>query len=173
MTVPDGSFQRVEMHEYPEIVIRELCVNMLAHRDYSINASASRVMLFKNRIEWASPGGLPPGVTVDNLLNEQNSRNPLILSILYESGFVEAFGQGLDTVVTVLQAEGLSPPTFQDTGSTFIVTAFGRGPDAFASDLYAQLSDPQRKIVDLLRSRGQASPQEIRDILHERSRRSI
>ncbi|MDQ5851792.1 MAG: hypothetical protein M3380_06895 [Chloroflexota bacterium] len=173
MTVPPGTFERVEIHEYPQIVIRELCVNMLAHRDYTINVSAARVMLFKNRIEWASPGGLPPGVTVDNILNEQNSRNPLILTILYEAGYVEAFGQGLDTVVTVLQEEGLSPPTFRDTGSTFIVTAFGRAPDAFANDLYTQLSEPQQKIIDMLRSRGQVSPQEIRDVLHDRSRRSI
>ncbi len=173
MTVPSGSFERVEIHEYPQIVIRELCVNMLAHRDYTINASAARVMLFKNRIEWASPGNLPPGVTVENILNEQHSRNPLILSIMYDSGYVEAFGQGLDTVVTVLQDEGLSPPTFQDTGSTFIVTAFGRDVDAFANDMYAQLSEPQRKIVDMLRSRGQVSPQEIRDVLPGRSRRSI
>jgi predicted HTH transcriptional regulator len=173
MTVPSGSFERVEIHEYPQIVIRELCVNMLAHRDYTINASAARVMQFKNRIEWASPGSLPPGVTVENILNEQHSRNPLILSIMYDSGYVEAFGQGLDTVVTVLQDEGLSPPTFQDTGSTFIVTAFGRDVDAFANDMYTQLSEPQRKIVDILRSRGQVSPQEIRDILPDRSRRSI
>ena len=53
------------------------------------------------------------------------------------------------------------------------MTAFGRAPDAFANDLYAQLSEPQRKIIDMLRNRGQVSPQEIRDMLHDRSRRSI
>ena len=173
MTVLPGSFERVEVHAYPQIVIRELCVNMLAHRDYTINASAARVMLFKNRIEWASPGGLPPGVTVENLLNEQHSRNPLILKVLYDAGFVEAFGQGLDTVVAVLEHEELPPPTFHDTGSTFIVTAFGRSPEAFTNDLYSQMNESQKKIIDLLRSRGQASPQEIRDLLDGRSRRSI
>ena len=173
MTVLPGSFERVEVHAYPQVVIRELCVNMLAHRDYTINTSAARVMLFKNRIEWASPGGLPPGVAVENLLNEQHSRNPLILKVLYDAGFVEAFGQGLDTVVAVLEQEGLPQPAFLDTGSTFIVTAFGRTPEAFANDLYGQLSEPQKKITDLLRSRGLVSPQEIRDLLDGRSRRSI
>jgi predicted HTH transcriptional regulator len=53
-------------------------------------------------------------VTVENILAEQASRNPVILSILYESGYVEAFGQGLDTVVAVLSQEDLPPPHFHD-----------------------------------------------------------
>jgi predicted HTH transcriptional regulator len=173
MTLVPGKFERVEVHSYPQIAIRELCVNMLAHRDYTIHASAGRVMLFRNRIEWASPGGLPPGVTVDNILNEQHSRNPLVLDLLYDAGFVEAFGQGLDTVFAVMAEEGLPTPTLHDTGSSFIVTAFGRMEDAFAQDRYAQLSDTQQKIIDFIRTRGSASPQEIRDLLPERSRRSL
>jgi ATP-dependent DNA helicase RecG len=174
MTVTPGSFQRVEVHEYPQIVIRELCVNMLAHRDYTIHGSAARVMLFRNRIEWASPGGLPQGLNVENILNEQYSRNPAVLSILFEAGYVEAFGQGLDTVVAVSKQEGLSPPTFRDTGASFIVTAHGRPLDVFASDgIYAQLSDSQRKIIGLLRSRGEVPPRDIRELLQDRTERSI
>src|SRR4029079_3589766 len=62
MTLADGSLQRVPVHEYPAAVIRELIVNLLAHRDYANGLSAARVQLFGNRIEWVSPGGLPPGV---------------------------------------------------------------------------------------------------------------
>jgi len=57
------------VHEYPAAVIRELIVNLLAHRDYTNGLSAARVQLFGNRIEWVSPGGLPPGVTVENILS--------------------------------------------------------------------------------------------------------
>lgn len=173
MTLVPGKFERVEVHSYPQIAIRELCVNMLGHRDYTIHASAGRVMLFKNRIEWASPGGLPPGVTIDNILNEQHSRNPLVLDLLYDAGFVEAFGQGLNTVFAVMETDGLPAPTFLDTGSSFIVTAFGRMEDSFAQDIYAQLSEVQQTIVDFVRARGSASPQEIRDLLPNRSRRSV
>ena len=174
MTLSKGSFQRVEVHEYPQIVVRELCVNMLAHRDYAIDGSAARVMLFRNRIEWASPGGLPPHVTVENILNEQFSRNPAILSILYEAGYVEAFGQGLDTVVAVSKQEGLPPPTFRDTGASFIVTAFGRPLDVFLGEgIYGQLSESQRKILGLIRSRGEVPPREIRELFRDRTERSI
>ena len=129
MTLSDSGFQRIEVHEYPRAVIRELCVNMLAHRDYANFLSAARVQIFRDRIEWVSPGGLPPGVTVDNILAEQVSRNPVIQSILYEAGYVEAFGQGLD--------------------------------------------EPQRVILNFLRTHGEASPRELRALFPQRAERSV
>ncbi len=174
MTLSPGSFQRVEVHEYPQIVIRELCVNMLAHRDYLNFNSAARVMLFRNRIEWANPGGLPPHVTVENLLNEQFSRNPVIVSILFEAGYVEAFGQGLDTVVAVLQREGLASPTFRDTGASFIVTVHGRSQDTFTTeDSYGYLSEAQRRLLAFIRTRGEVPPRDIRERFTDRTERSI
>ncbi len=165
MTLSDG-FQRVDLHEYPEVVIRELGVNMLAHRDYTITNSQSRVMLFRNRIEWSNPGGLPEGVTLENILRKQHSRNAVIQDILYEAGYVEALGQGLDTVVAVLQAEGLSDgsanPVFEDLGDTFIVTVHGRSHEEFYQDgVFADLSKHQRKIFEFIQQRGEASTPEI------------
>jgi len=174
MTLSDSSFQRVEIHEYPRAVIRELCVNVLAHRDYTNFRSAARVQMFRNRIEWISPGGLPPGVTVENILFEQAARNPQILSILYEAGYVEAFGQGLDTVVAVLSHEGMTPPQFHDTGASFIVTVFGRPIDVFSGEgIYARLNDSQRKILAIIRTRSETAPREILDLLEDRARRSV
>lgn len=62
MTLSETSYQRVEVHEYPQAVIRELGVNMIAHRDYANFLSSCQVQKFKNRISWVSPGGLPPGM---------------------------------------------------------------------------------------------------------------
>jgi predicted HTH transcriptional regulator len=134
MTLAEASLQRVPVHEYPIAVIHELIVNLLAHRDYTNGLSSARVQLFSNRIEWVSPGGLPPGVTVENILSSQASRNPAILTILYEAGYVEAFGQGLDTVVAELRREGLAPPHFEDTGASFVVTVYGRPLELFSRE---------------------------------------
>lgn len=162
MTLAEGSLQRVQVHEYPAAVIRELIVNLLAHRDYTNGLSAARVQLFGNRIEWVSPGGLPPGVTVENILSSQASRNPAILTILYEAGYVEAFGQGLDTVVAELRREGMQPPHFEDTGASFIVTVYGRPLELFSREgVYASLNERQRRILQVIRSRGVLSPREM------------
>jgi predicted HTH transcriptional regulator len=175
MTLSPQSFQRVEVHEYPRAVIRELCVNMLAHRDYTNFLSAARVLFFRNRIEWVSPGGLPPGVTVENILDEQASRNPVILSILYEAGYTEAFGQGLNTVVAVLEREQMPPARFQDTGASFIVTVYGRAVDIEGGEgVYARLNDTQRRVLSILRSQEEIAFQELHRLLEDqRSRRSL
>ena len=175
MTLSETSYQRVEVHEYPQAVIRELGVNMIAHRDYANYMSSCQVQKFKNRISWVSSGGLPPGMTVENILTAQASRNPNILSILYEAGYVEAFGQGLDTVVRVLTEEEMTPPHFQDTGVSFIVTVYGRPLELMQpqNETYGSLTDAQRMILTLIRSKGDVPPRDIRTLFADRAERSI
>jgi predicted HTH transcriptional regulator len=160
--IPEHSMQRVEVHEYPRIIIRELIVNMLAHRDYAIYGSSARVQLFKDRIEWISPGGLPADITVETLLQEQRARNPVILSILYEAGYVEAFGQGLDTVVKVLADEHMQPPKFEDIRSSFIVSVYGKKLERRSAELVTgPLTDIQQKLLDFIRRHGDVTPAEL------------
>lgn len=162
MTIDNNSAQRIELHEYPRVVIRELVVNMIAHRDYANAMSSSRVMLFRNRIEWLNPGGLPAGVTVQDILAAQASRNPVILSILYESGYVEAIGQGIDTVVTVLAREAMEPPRFEDSESFFRVMVFGKPLERFSDhEIYARLNERQRRILSFIRSQREVSPGDV------------
>jgi ATP-dependent DNA helicase RecG len=165
MTLDSESSARVELHEYPREVIRELGVNMVAHRDYENVMTAARVLLFRNRIEWSNPGGLPEGITVENILKEQASRNPGIVEILYQSGYVEAVGQGIDTVLAVLARASMAPPQFHDSGTSFRATVHGRPLDFFSeNDIFARLNERQRRIVAFIRSRGETTPTEIATI---------
>ena len=174
MTLAKGSLQRIEVHEYPEAVIRELIVNLLVHRDYTNFQSAARVFLFRNRVEWISPGGLPEGITIENLLSSQATRNPMILSILYEAGYVEAIGQGLATVVAELNRMEMLPPRFEDTGSSFRVTVYGQSLDIVSgTGLFADLSPAQRKILAIMRTQGSLSIHDIRALLTGRAERSV
>jgi len=173
MVLAERSFERVEVHEYPLAVIRELGVNMLAHRDYTVMGSTARVMLLRNRIEWVSPGGLPPGVSVENLLDIQKARNGVLLSVLHEAGYVEAFGQGLDTVVSVLKREEMAPPSFRDVGAAFIVSVLGRQLEALEASPYVQLSDAQRTVISIIRMRGEVPFSDIREALPDRGERTV
>ena len=146
------SFQRIETHEYPRIVVRELTLNALAHRDY-LKRAACRVMLFRNRIEWISPGGLPAGITTETLLQLQEARNPAIMRMLFEGGYVEAFGQGLDSVVQALRTEGLPDPLFTDLAAGFAVTVYGR--PAATGELQPGLSEREKQLLDALLQAGQ------------------
>ncbi|MDP9313796.1 MAG: hypothetical protein M3R24_23445 [Chloroflexota bacterium] len=174
MTVTEDSNTRVELHEYPRQVIRELTVNLVGHRDYVNHPGATaQVQLFRDRIEWTAPGGLPIGVTEQNLLTAQNARNRSIMTILYEAGYVEAYGMGLDTVVTVLATEKMPAPRFEDHPNLhFKVTVFGRSVETRAASFVA-LSDSQQRILEIMRTVPEISRKELEQRLGDRAPRSV
>lgn len=66
--------------EIPKIVLEEMIVNALMHRDYFISAPI-RVFVFDNRIEIISPGRLPNNLTIENIRHGiSNIRNPILIS---------------------------------------------------------------------------------------------
>ncbi len=116
-----NGFKRQNRSEYPRFSLREVIVNAVAHRDYTIR-SKIRVRLFPDRIEVRSPGGLLPPVTVDNIEYEQATRNPGIVQILKDSsGYMEERGIGVKEMIREMKEAGLSPPHFEDSGSSFVV----------------------------------------------------
>lgn len=143
----DGNVQREERPQYPAIALRELTVNAVAHRDYGITASSVRVTMLRNAIEWASPGKLPPGVTIETILDHQFARNSSLLRLLFQRGYVDRVGQGLDTVVSECQTLGLPMPAMRETESSFIIGITGH-------EFSANLTPSQQLIIDLLTERS-------------------
>jgi ATP-dependent DNA helicase RecG len=75
------SFNSLGKSEIPEIVITELLVNALIHRDYFINDSI-KIFVFDNRIEIISPGKLPNSLTEEQIKKGvRRSRNSIIASL--------------------------------------------------------------------------------------------
>ncbi len=78
---PEGkTFNSLGVLEIPEIVITELLVNALIHRDYYINDSI-KLFVFENRIEIISPGCLPNNLTEEQIKKGiRRTRNTLLAS---------------------------------------------------------------------------------------------
>jgi ATP-dependent DNA helicase RecG len=112
--------------EYPFSAVRELLVNAVAHRDYNQQGDNIHLYLYSDRLEVHSPGELPGPVTLQNLLRARFSRNPVIVQVLSDLGFVERLGYGLNRVVTAMRQNGLPAPQFEEIGGTFQVTLFGQ-----------------------------------------------
>lgn len=109
------------VEDYSEIVIRELLINALAHRDIS------RQQIIEIRkyddggyLEIESPGTFPDGVTVDNYLRKTNPRNPNIMDILREIGLAEKAGSGFDKIFTDLLKKGKALPIPEETETSVI-----------------------------------------------------
>jgi ATP-dependent DNA helicase RecG len=114
-----NSFRRHDEPEYPRFAMRESIVNAVAHRDYTRRGSCIQVRLFPDRIEIHTPGGLPPPVTVDNIEDEQATRNEAIVSLLQDFGYMEKRGYGFNGIVIAMRQAGLAPPLVRDSGASF------------------------------------------------------
>ena len=98
-------------------------VNAICHRDYTMNASV-QVMLFRDRLEIWSPGGLPKGMTIAKLgkLHHSVPVNPLLAQAMYLRGYIEKVGSGTRDMVTKSRAWGNEAPVWEiEDGDDFKV----------------------------------------------------
>lgn len=115
----DGKFVTVE--EYPEFVWKELIVNAITHRDYSIKGTDIQIKMFDDRLCVESPGTLPSIVRINNMREIHFSRNPKIAEFLHEYNYVQEFGEGVDRIYREMSDAGLPNPEY--TLNSFLLTA--------------------------------------------------
>ncbi len=113
---------REERGEYPSFAVREALVNAVCHRDYRLGGRRIEVRMFDDRLEVISPGGLPGYITVDNIVEEHFSRNPRLVNGMFQWGFIEELGLGIDRMIEDMVNAGHPPPEFKDTPYSFTVT---------------------------------------------------
>jgi ATP-dependent DNA helicase RecG len=165
--------ERIEDHAYDMTVIRELTVNSLCHRSWDLAGSMARIEMHPDYMRWVTPGGLPPGVTVENLRVAQVSRNPALAQILHHAGQVEKFGMGVDTVLDILSSWGCDPPIYRDDGNFFTFQVWAKPlSERPGSSAGLELTTRQERILEEIRRRRIASSTEIADSLGE-ARRNV
>ena len=94
--------------------MREAILNAVSHRNYQF-AGSIFIRQFPRRLEIDSPGGLPYGITVENILDRQNPRNRRIAEILTRCGLVERSGQGMNLIYEELIKQSKPVPDFSRT----------------------------------------------------------
>lgn len=145
---------RTENYEYPMEAARELVVNAVAHRDYSIRGDSIRLFIFQDRMQVTSPGKLPGPVTIDNIKDERFSRNPVIVQVLSDMGFIERLGYGVDRVIELLSQQSMRAPTFAETSGGFQVMLYNQGTTSSKAGEIAEETAPQaiNALQELLRN---------------------
>jgi ATP-dependent DNA helicase RecG len=158
-------FVRRDVPEFPEFAYREAIVNALAHRDYSLEDSFVQIRLFADRLEVQSPGGLGGNLTVDNIAYEQYTRNPHIMRLLEDYGYVERRGLGVDQMIREMAAASLEPPIFENRGSSFWVTLKNKPPARALPDLsHLGLNERQERAVSYLHDKGRLTNREYQQL---------
>ena len=89
---------------FPEKLFRELVVNAVAHRDYSI-PSKIQIRLLPDRIEVITPGRLVNSVTIEKMKTGISiPRNPLIIKYMQNFKYSDQLGRGIPMVLKKVQS---------------------------------------------------------------------
>ena len=99
---------------FEERSVREAILNAVSHRDYRLGGSVF-VRQYPRHLKIESPGGFPPGITLENILDRQYPRNRRIADLFAKCGLVERSGQGMNLIFEEAIRRGKLPPDFTGT----------------------------------------------------------
>jgi len=92
--------------EFPDALLREVLVNAVAHRDYTIAGTDIMLSIFTDRLEVRSPGRLPNGATVEALREGfRYYRNQTLVNVLRDYKYIDARGMGIRLKVIPLSLQ--------------------------------------------------------------------
>lgn len=155
---------RTDTRDYPEEALRETLMNSLVHRDYSFSAS-SLVSIYDDRIEFISVGGLPAGITLDDImLGLSVCRNPKLAAIFYRLQLIEAYGTGMPKIMKAYAGTGMKPK-IEVTNNAFKITLPNINAARTVNTVSNELKSNEEKIMDLIVQNGYVVRSDVDQLL--------
>lgn len=113
---------RVEVPLIPSATRREAVANALVHRDYAA-LGPTVLQLTDSEFTVSNPGGLPPGVTITNILDQSRPRSPILAALFKRAGLVERRGKGVNDMFEQQLRAGRDAPDYsRSTPDSVVVT---------------------------------------------------
>jgi len=166
--------ERKEHWDYPLPALREALMNALVHRDYFKKHEQIMIKIYDDAIWFHNPGGLPKGLTIEQLKAKPQSvpRNPLIARIFYLASYIEQYGSGIQRILTSFADAGLPEPEFQTDAWGLTLTM---KKDIFTEEYLTQqgLNERQRLAITCLRKQGSISKREYQDLVSVSTRTAL
>lgn len=133
-------------------VIREGLLNAFSHRNY-MDGNSIEINLYPRELHIISPGGLPNGITIENIIEKNYPRNRLIAETLHKCGLVEREGRGYDIMWDLLTNESKSGPDLSKTNEYQVYLAINGEIDSnflrYLSNIkHEELSVHQKMILN-------------------------
>ncbi len=117
-----GEVYRQDRWEYPLEAIREVVINAVIHRDYSLKGSDIKVAIFDDMLGITSPGPLPDTLSVEDLgTGRSEIRNRVLAPIFKDLRLIEAWGTGMQKMQQATSAYPEMEVGFQEVGYAFQV----------------------------------------------------
>ena len=149
--------KRVETPEIPLGALREIVINSFAHCQYQ-KGDSNEISITKSKVRIYNPGGiLNDANPLDFASGKIGSkiRNPLIATVLFKNGMVDAFGTGFDRTFRLCADSKVDYEYFSDEyGFTFL---FKRGKNDKISDKINEQNDKIKSLNDKINDKIQPS----------------
>ena len=159
--------QRVETLPVPREALREALLNACINKDYA-EPSPIQIRVYENKMEIVNGGVLPDGWTVETLLSSHRSfpYNPDIANTFFRSGEIEAWGRGIERIITDCKNDGFSTPEFRyDASGIWTIFKF-EYPERATTQKTIQktiqnLTEQQKNILSYLKENPNATRKEL------------
>lgn len=125
--IDDANGKRIDRDDYPIKAVREILLNALVHRDYSIHTEGMPIQLvmYADRLEVTNPGGLYGRLTLSNLGKIQpDTRNPVLATALEVLKVTENRYSGIPTIRKEMSENAQPEPVFINERGEFKVVLY-------------------------------------------------
>lgn len=151
--------RRIDTRDYPEVAIREALLNSLVHRDYSFSAS-TLISVYDDHIEFTSIGGLPAGVSLDDImLGLSVCRNPKLANVFYRLELIEAYGTGMKKIMGAYENSN-KKPVIETTDNAFKIILPNLNEDVGSLPVADAGSEAERQVLEFIKKNGSISRKE-------------
>lgn len=145
---------RRTVHRIPEVAFREVLANALVQRTWDIQAHI-RILMFNDKIELISPGGLPGGVRAEDYLQGYVCvpRNPIVATTFFRLHLIENFGTGIRRIKGAYEQAQVKPSfELSDNAIKVILPCLNAA---------GKVSSAGQRVLDLLHSGLRQSSSEL------------
>ena len=144
---------RIENWEYPYKAVRESIINAIVHRNYT--GAPIQISVYDDKIIIWNEGKLPEGFTVESLKKQHSSKpyNPLIASVFFKGGLIEAWGRGTINIINECLDANLPEPKFASEFGGISVTLY---KDKFTEENLSNQGLNERQIKAVLYAKNNA-----------------
>jgi ATP-dependent DNA helicase RecG len=164
---------RIELDLIPGTTRREAVANALVHRDYS-ELGPTSVRITDSHFVVSNPGGFPPGVTIDNILDQSRPRSPILADAFQRAGIVDRKGKGVNEMFESQLRAGRDAPDYTGSTSSIVTVTIPLGTSdldlvrfllTFENDRQRPLTLDELRVVHDVKAGGSAANVELADDL--------
>ena len=143
----------VETPEIPLRAIREIVINSFAHAKYNTTLDFNQYIIYRSSVRIYNPGSIFNDLDPMKFARAEvgsKLRNPLISSVLYKCGYIDAFGTGFDRTFILCIKNNIDYEYHNDEyGFTFI---FNRNIEFLNGKINGKINENEKQVVNIIKN---------------------